>query len=110
MAWTPSRALELSNLYIKENVDIILINSHGCSAENRINIFGYNIYQRNREQELNNGVTIVIKKNIKHKLDDSYNSNTLSVEIETNSGPLILPIPDFRRFARLNKSVFNGGF
>ena len=66
MHWGYERRNELSNLYRETDPDIILLNSHGLKNENKIKIFQYNIYQSNKSGELNDGVAIAIKKNIKH--------------------------------------------
>ena len=44
--WTSARKNELSNYYIKEQADIILLNSTGIPNENRIKLFNYNIYKK----------------------------------------------------------------
>ena len=64
-AWTFNRRNELSNYYMKEDPDIILLNSTCQTDQNRIKIFGYNVHQRNKWNENHAGVAIAIKKKYK---------------------------------------------
>ena len=56
LKWTYARRCELSNYYIKENADIVLLNSTGTADTERIKLFNYNIYQRNISGEGSAGV------------------------------------------------------
>ena len=68
--WTSSRKNELSNYYIKEDADIILINATGLRDNERIKIYQYNLYQRNRSGEAPAGIAIAIK-NVRAPLANS---------------------------------------
>ena len=61
-----TRKNELSNIYFKEDPDIILINSHCLTNYETIKLFGYNVYQRNAQNEDTAGIAIAIKRNIRH--------------------------------------------
>ena len=112
LAWTQVRRNELTNLYMTEDPDIIMLNSTGRKETERIKIFNYNTYQRNLQNENSAGIAIAIKKGLKHKIIDEYNFDLLTVEIETSRGKLhistmyipprrdYLPIHDVLRILR----------
>ena len=79
-----------SNYFQKEDPNIILLNSTGIPDEDRIRIFMYNVYQKNKDSEENDGVAIAIKRNINHQLIDDFASNLSAVKIDTSKGPLIV--------------------
>ena len=72
LKWTYARRCQLSNYYIKENADIVLLNSTGIADTERIKLFNYNLYQRNISGEESAGVAICIKKSIKHRILDNF--------------------------------------
>ena len=88
--WTSARKNELSNYYIKEQADIILLNSTGIPNENRIKLFNYNIYQKNISGEESPGIAVAIKRTIKHKLIDDFDLDMLAIKIDTTKGPIII--------------------
>jgi len=61
-----TRKHELSNMYLTEDPDAILINAHCLQNDETIKLFGYNVYQRNILNEGDAGVAIAVKRNIKH--------------------------------------------
>ena len=79
-----NRRNELTNYFQKEDPDIILLNSTGIPDENRIRIFMYSVYQKNKDGEENDGVPIAIKRDINHQLIDDFASNLLAVKIDTS--------------------------
>ena len=113
-----TRINELGNEYTKEGFDIILINSHSLINEEKIRLMNYNVYQRNVYGERNDGIAIMIKSNLKHKLDDDFVENFLAVEVETDLGPVIiatcyqpprrnyLSYPDMLKLANTRKPVY----
>ena len=78
----------LSNTYLQESPDIILINSHGQNNDTNIKIFGYTVHQINTTNSLHNGVAIAVKNNLKNHIDNSFESDMLAVTIETQQGPI----------------------
>ena len=118
LCWTKQRANELSNIYIKTNPDIILLNSTGKTNEEKIKIFNYNIYQRNYLNEAHAGVAIGVRRNISHRLLDDTTDDVIAVEIDTDRGPIILctayipprrmimPYQDISKFMRSNKPAY----
>ena len=87
-AWTHQKKNLLSNLYIRMNPEVILLNSTGILGNEKIKIFNYNIYKRNAYNERHAGIAIGIKKGIKHKIIDNYIEDILTVQIETTKGPI----------------------
>ena len=90
LKWTFARRNELSNLYMTTDPDIILLNSTGLRDNNRIKIFNYNVYQRNRLGEDNAGVAVAVRKNIKHSIIDDLEEDALAVRVETIKGPVLI--------------------
>lgn len=98
--------------------DIILLNEHGVTNNIQIAIFNYDVYQTNKKNECNDGVTIAIKKNIKHKLIDNFMQEFLALKVETTIGELIigtaylpprrpyLPAMDFLKLINYNQPVY----
>ena len=107
--WTFNRSNECANLYIREDPDIILLNSTGLADANRIKIFNYHIYQKNESNEENSGIAIAIRKNLKYQLLDDFQGDLLGVKLHTTRGPIVIlttylpprrnfiPIADFTR-------------
>ena len=90
LKWTYTRKNELSNLYLRIDPEVILLNATGMKEKDRIKLFNYNVYQRNREDENNAGVAIAIRKNIQHQILDDFLDDVLAVRMETLKGPLII--------------------
>lgn len=118
LSWTQERKNELSDLYRESNPDIILLNSHSRKSPANIKIYPYTTYQSNKLNELNDGVAIAIKSNIKHTIIDNFDEEFIAVEIETSLGPIIIgtcylpprrpyvPYGDITRFLGHNKPVY----
>ena len=112
------RKNELYNTYISENPDVILLNSTGVRNQEKIKIFQYNVYQKNKYNEPRAGIAIAIKRNIKHKLIDDFQEDVLAIEIETSRGPVVLcttylpprrqifPYQDILKVARRNSPAY----
>ncbi len=85
----PNRRFNLINTYMTESPDLILINSHGLPNHHNLKIPGYICYQQNRSGQPHAGVGIAIKKGLQHKIFDDFNySDTLSIKLMTNLGPI----------------------
>lgn len=82
--------VNLYNAYRHIDPDIILINSHGSLNNKRIKLFGYVTYQRNNSGELNDGVALAIKSNIKHRLVDDFIDEFIGVKIQTTLGDVLI--------------------
>ena len=54
----------VADAYLKENPDIILINSHGAINQEKIKIENYNIHKTNTQNELHSGVAIAVRRDI----------------------------------------------
>ena len=105
---------ELYNTYIREDPDIILINGHCSKNHEIIKMFGFNVYQRNYQDEDHAGVAIAIKRTIKHKIMDDFNEDFLALELQSNRGTFIIgtaympprrpyfPYPDMMKILRRN--------
>ena len=76
-----------TNTYRDINPDIILINSHGLKANNNIKIHSYTTYQINTSEEYSDGSAILVKHNLKHRIQEKYDTDMLQVTIETDTGP-----------------------
>lgn len=53
-----------------------------------LRIQGYTTYKVNSTEENNDGTAILIKNNIKHKIDEEYISDILEIIIETDIGEI----------------------
>lgn len=106
-----TRKFNLTQTYLDIAPHIILINSHGLKEQETIKIHGYTTYIINTTQENNDRSAVLIRNNIKHKLDDNYVTDILEVIIKTDIGEIgiattylpprraYLAYPDFHRLA-----------
>ena len=90
LCWTFNRRNELSNYYIKENPDVILLNSTGCKDDSKIKIFGYNVHQKNTLAENHAGIAIAVRRNLTYQLMDDIPGDILAIRIETGKGPIVI--------------------
>lgn len=91
----------LCNIYKDIDADIILINSHGLNTNQELKIFNYNIHKTNKTGEINDGVAIAIKRNIKYQLIDDFDQETLAVKVQTTLGTVVIAttyLPPRRRY------------
>ena len=100
------------------DADIALINEHGCKTNQKIKIFNYNIIQSNKLDQGFNGSAIAVKKNIKCRLNDGYESDLLSVAVEAGGVGCVvatdyipprvgyLHYPDYHRLFSSNEAVY----
>ena len=113
-----TKKFNLSHTYHSINPHIILINSHGMKEEETLKLQGYITYKINSTQERNDGNAILIKNNIKHKVDKDYITDVLEVIIDTDIGEVgiattyipprraFLPFPDFHRLATKHRPTY----
>lgn len=85
-----SNKIPLSNIYNELNPDIVLINEHSCTNQQRIKIFNYTIFQSNKNNEHYSGTAIAIRQGLTTKLFDNFHTDLLAVEIETATGPIVI--------------------
>ena len=80
----------LTNTYLHESPDILLLNAHGQTDTKNIKIFGYTTHQINTKNTLHNGAAIAIKHNITYKIQEDFESDMLAIELETTQGPITI--------------------
>ena len=73
---------DLLNTYKLEDPDIILLNSTNMKNNERIKIFGYNIYQMNISEINGDGIAVAIKIGIKHQRKYNLTENFITLEID----------------------------
>lgn len=115
--WNTNKFL-LSNTYLQQNPDIILLNSTGVKDTETIKVFGYNTYKINSQNTLHDGSAILVKTNIQHRITDDFDTDVLQVTISTITGPIniattylpprrpYLPFTDFHRLATQNAPTY----
>jgi hypothetical protein len=86
--WNVNNRFALSNVYLQEDPDIILINSHGLKQGEPLKIQNYDIHKVNKNNEDHSGAAIAMKSSIKYRLIDNFHSDMLGVTIETIAGPI----------------------
>jgi len=98
----------LTNTYNHLDPDIILLNEHSNTDRQTLKIFNYLTFQTNKDNRLNAGAAIAIKKNLPFRLHDDFNSDMLAVTIETRQGPITIattyipPRDDYINFIDFN--------
>lgn len=113
-----TRKTELIKVYRNLIPDTIILNSHGVREGNNIKIIGYSAYLINTNNEMHDGSAILIKEGIKHRVDDSFHTDVISLQIETSLGPInisttyllprrpYLPFPDFHKLLYSNEPMY----
>ena len=88
--WTKKRRYGLANAYLGASPDVLLINAHGNTDEDRIKIFGYTIYQQNRSGNRHDGVAIGVRSTLPHVIRRDFISETMAVTLNTVYGEITL--------------------
>ena len=85
-----SKAQLLSNYYLKNDPDVITINSHGLVQPNKnVKLLHYSAYTKNKQ--LNSGVAMLIKANIQHTFHtNTNNNNIMAATIYTSGGKVTI--------------------
>ena len=110
----PDNINQNSNYYIQEDADIITINLHDITKQDKyVKLHEYSAYTKNKER--NSGVAILIKHNIIHTFHHiTTNKNTLAATVNTSHGKItiitfyrpprhkFLPILDIQKFLNYN--------
>ena len=78
----------LSNIYKEIDPDVILINAHGIKTGETISIHNYNIYKKNSLNEAHAGAAIAIKRTLSYRINESFYTDLLAVQINTQLGPI----------------------
>ena len=87
-SWTTNKN-DVCNAYRQHDPDIILLNSTGITTRHPpIKIYNYTIYATNKLDAAHAGAAIAIKNNIRHTFYDNYETDVLTVTVQTNNGPL----------------------
>lgn len=89
-AWTYNRRYELANYYAEEDPDVILINSHGLTNDNKIKLLNYDVYSRNTRNEYHDGAAIAVKRALKYTIGENNIDNYLDVTIQTTLGDICI--------------------
>ncbi len=74
--------------YLKHELDILLLNSHGLKNSEELKIPGYRVYKINYTQTNSDGSAIGIKYDINHKLFDDFDTDFIAVQIDSSFGPI----------------------
>lgn len=110
--------INLCNYNGNSDPNIILLNSHGCTMDQPINIYIYIVHQRNHTQEKNDGVAIAIKRNVNYVLIDDFEDEVIAAKVMTTLGDVIiattyllprrnyLPAPDILKLMNYNCPVY----
>lgn len=110
--------LSVQNTIRKENIDIVLINEHGVKAGEDMKIASFNVYKKNELNERRSGCAIGIRNSLVYRVREDFESDLLSIEIETSLGPIIiatayipprvgyLHYPDYFRLFNNRKPVY----
>ena len=88
-SWTsPTNINEMSRHYLNEDADVITINSHNITTQDKfVKLFGYSAYTQNKER--NAGAAILIKQHIPHTFHyKTRNKNTIAATISTHHGKI----------------------
>ena len=95
-----------------------MLNSTGIPDTERINMYGYNVYQRNVMGENNAGIAICVRRNIQHRIVDDFVGDMLGTRVETSRGPVTIntvylpprrngiPLAEIRREFQRNQAVY----
>ena len=70
--------VSLSNTYRILDPHIILLNSHGCSSDNKIKIFNYYILQVNKTDKMHDGAAIAIRRDLRFRPVPGLSAETLA--------------------------------
>ena len=108
----------IQNTIIRENIDVVLLNEHGIRSGEEIKISSFNVYKKNTLNERRSGTAIGVRKSLVYRIREDYESDLLSIEIETSLGPIIiatayipprvgfLQYPDYYRLFSFSKPVY----
>ena len=89
--WTNEKSQTLRAYLTKTNPDVILLSDIGkTDRQIPIKIFQYLVFATNKRNENSAGVAIVIRKGLEFKVLNNFDYDTIGVQIQTQTGPLII--------------------
>ena len=89
--WTEVKNTSLIAHLTKNDPDVILITDIGKTDRNKpIKIFQYLVFATNKNNENSAGVAIAVRKGLHFKVLNNFDYDTIGVQIQTRSGPLII--------------------
>ena len=88
--YTKEKEPTLTRHLIHDYPYIILITSTGRTRDQPLKISGYITYLVNKGNEIHAGSAVAIKKGIKFKILDNFQTDTIGAEIETSMGPVVI--------------------
>jgi hypothetical protein len=78
-------------MYNHIDPDIILINDHSITdTNNPLKKFNYNVHTCNKDNTINSGAAIAIKRHITYKLHDNFHTDMLAITIDTQEEPITI--------------------
>lgn len=117
LQWSTNKH-NLLNVYKEINPDIFLLISHGLKEGENIKIPGYNTYSKNTSNEISDDSAILVKRDIKHRINDNFLTDVLDKTVETTVVPVAiattylpprrpnLPYPDSHKLAYNNHPTY----
>ena len=89
--WTEEKAGALRAHLTQNNPDVILMADIGRTDRNKpMKIFQYLVFATNKSNENSAGAAIAIRKGLEFKVLNNFNYDTIGVQIQTQTGPIIL--------------------
>ena len=89
--WTEIKNSALGPHLTKNDPDVILIADIGKTDRNRpIKIFPYLVFATNKNNEHCAGAAIAVKKGLNFKVLNDFDYDTIGIQIQTSTGPLII--------------------
>lgn len=81
-----NRKFNLIDIYLEINPNVIPLNSHGVKQADSLKVFGYTTHKLNTNDEIHDGIAILVKNNIVHKIKDDFTTEILQITIKTTNG------------------------
>ena len=89
--WTYDKNSALMAYLTKNNPDIILMADIGKTDQHKpIKIPQYLVFATNKNGENSAGAAIAVKKGIRFKVLNNFDHDTIGIQVETKTGPLII--------------------
>lgn len=110
-SWNTNK-VALTNIYNQLDADVILLNETSITDCQTLKIFNYDTHYYNKNNRRNHGTAIAIKRPLKYRLHDDFESDMLAVTISTRESDITIatlyspPSQDYLHFIDFNK-LFN---
>ena len=89
--WTEDKNNSLIAYLTKNNPDIILMTDIGKTNQNKpIKIYQYLVFATNKSNENSAGSALAVKKGLQFKILNNFENDTIGVQVQTHTGPLII--------------------